>query len=290
MRAATFSERGISLIVYSSNSIPAPLLPSAAPTRKLVLGIEERRVRHVVDQANREWPRSRPDVENSHVCVTQTDLAHLRATASPRPICGQFRSVTPGTRGLRDFFRAGGHRGRLSEASRRENRPRGLGSGRRATAQRPSQRQGLSAINSRWSARRPRWCSPWTDDSVQAQAIGDLARSQADHVTQDDDFALLLGQRGQRLAHRVHLTDVRIGVRTGLGKGFDRGEAPVGPQVIDGDVPGHPQQPSEERDAAIVVLADRGHELREHVLRHVLRLRDRRGRSSGRSRRCCGSS
>ena len=66
--------------------------------------------------------------------------------------------------------------------------------------------------------------------------------------------------------HRVSTVAIVLGVCVTMA-----GQA-VRPQVIDGHIASHAQEPGEERDTAVVVLDERGHELRENVLRDVLRL------------------
>ena len=122
------------------------------------------------------------------------------------------------------------------------------------------------------SARRPRWCRPWTELSVRPRWVAISPGVRPDDVAQHDHGALLLGQGGERLLHAVRavdrgVVDARVGLVDLLGR-----RRAARAQVVDRRVVGEPHEPGEERDGALVVLDDDRHQLREHVLGDVLGL------------------
>src|ERR1700733_2568751 len=149
--------------------------------------------------------------------------------------------------------------------------PAALGGCGGATVQWPCRRRGLERDQLALQGAPPTMVQAVDRGFAASQAVGDLTWAQSDQVAQDDDLALFMGQRGQGLADGVHLVDVRLVARADIRQRLDRrGSFP--PQGMDPRVPREPQKPREERDATIVVLADRRHQLCENVLRDVLGL------------------
>jgi hypothetical protein len=100
----------------------------------------------------------------------------------------------------------------------------------------------------------------------------DLARREPDDVTQHHDAALLVLQRPQSLVQAVRAIDGRIVVAPIGAEDLLCQRRAARAQVVDGGVMGKAQQPGEERHAALVVLDEDRHQLREDVLRDVLGL------------------
>ena len=73
-----------------------------------------------------------------------------------------------------------------------------------------------------------------------AHAVGDLARGKTHDVSQDDDLALVLGQRGQRGTNRQPPVHVRRACVVRI-ENFLTRRAATAAQVVDGDVARQPQ-------------------------------------------------
>ena len=104
------------------------------------------------------------------------------------------------------------------------------------------------------SARRPRWCRPWTALSVRLQPDRDLGGSKAGEVAQHDDLALLLGQLLERGAQAVET--VAVGARQSPAAdsiGSATGHGAPRPDRVDRGVAGEAEQPAQERRAAVLV-------------------------------------
>ncbi len=106
-----------------------------------------------------------------------------------------------------------------------------------------------------------------------AEAAGDLAGAEPDEVTEHDDLALLVGQRGERVAQyqRAVMGRLALVAHFGLTDVLAR-DRPALAHVVESDVARDAQDPRGEGHLPLLVLPDDRHELGEDVLRHVLGL------------------
>lgn len=103
-----------------------------------------------------------------------------------------------------------------------------------------------------------------------AELARDLVRREAQHVTKDDDAALLVWKRLEGIPQ--HCADVRIGsnLRGPPPHQVVRRDRPTVTKVIESGVPRDPQEPGREGCSAFVVALHAGEKLDEDIVRDVL--------------------
>ena len=130
-----------------------------------------------------------------------------------------------------------------------------------------------SSRSAAWRAPRPRWCRPWIEPSDLPRRCGDLARGQSGDVAQDR-APRAAPREDARSASRRHCARskpdllVTLVARADL---LDR-DLPAGAHVVERHVARDREDPGGERHLALLVALDRGHQLGEDVLGHVLGL------------------
>ena len=188
------------------------------------------------------------------------DRGARRAVADGRGRFGQSPGTPIGDRIVRPSPSA------RDRARRSPSRPPPVTQAARATGA-----QSRSA-SSRRSVSRPRWCRPWIEDSVRPIRS---AISPGERPTRCRSMTTLRCSSGSASSatsrpqrhSRLDSSVWRVGAKTSSLR--DRASLP---QMIDRDVPSHPQDPGGERHRPRLVLLDGRDQLHEHLLRAVLGL------------------
>ena len=87
-----------------------------------------------------------------------------------------------------------------------------------------------------------------------AEPLGDLARCEPYDVSKHDDGALVLGQRGERLADDVHVVGPRPVDTVVRAAGFHRRRRQPTPEMVERRVVGEARRPGSERHPTLLVL------------------------------------
>ena len=103
-----------------------------------------------------------------------------------------------------------------------------------------------------------------------AQLVGDFVGRETQHVAEEEDQPLLVGQRLKRIAKRGARVRISLDNRSAPGRQLVRRQRTASAEMVEGGIPRDPQEPGGEGRDALVVALQAAEHLDEHVVRDVL--------------------